>query len=195
MALAFPVDGPRLRRPAAIERAGLSVIAGDALTDPLTGLFSRAFLEVALEHEMARCRRRGLVSSLVLLDLDDFKAAGRYGLGDAALQAVSEVICPKLRGADVPCRYGDDEFAILLPDTYRSDARVVAERIRADVRDHFLKRPFAGWLGLTVSVGVAAYGANCATGAALLDAAEGALHEAKAGGGDRIALSLPRPAW
>jgi diguanylate cyclase (GGDEF)-like protein len=181
---------PGAHRPTVIDSAALADIERRAMTDPLTGLFNRGLLESALTREIARCRRHGVMASLVLVDVDDFKATNDrwgHGAGDAALKAVADVIRRQLRAADAPCRYGGDEFAIVLPDTYRSGALLVGERIVAEVRHEFVLRRIAGCrLGLTVSVGVAWYGAMYGTHGELLDAADRALYAAKAAGGDRV---------
>ena len=183
---------PRLLQPVIIESADLAVVEHDALTDALTGLFNRRCLESSLKREVARCRRHGVTSSLVLLDLDAFKAANDrfgHGVGDAVLRALGELICRHLRAVDIPCRYGGDEFGVVLPDTDRSHAQLVAERIRSDARSHFAERVVGGCkVAVTVSVGVATYGPTCATLDALLQAADRALYEAKATGGDRVAV-------
>ena len=91
---------------------------------------------------------------------------------------------------DVPCRYGGDEFAIVLPDTDPSNARVAAERISADTDRHFAEQMVGGcYLALTVSVGVATYGEHCTTVATLLQAADQALYQAKAAGGNRVLVA------
>jgi len=182
---------PGAQRPTVIDSAALADIERRAMTDALTGLFNRGFLESTLRREIARCRRHGVMTSLVLIDLDDFKAANDrwgHGAGDAALRGVAATIRRQLRVADAPCRYGGDEFAVVLPDTYRSGALLVAERIVAEVRHSFGMGRVAGCrLALTVSVGVAWYGVMCGTPGELLEAADRALYEAKAGGGDRVA--------
>jgi diguanylate cyclase (GGDEF)-like protein len=181
---------PGAHRPTVIDSAALADIERRAMTDSLTGLFNRGLLESALTREIARCRRHGVMASLVLVDVDDFKATNDrwgHGAGDAALKAVADVIRRQLRAADAPCRYGGDEFAIVLPDTYRSGALLVGERIVAEVRHEFVLRRIASCrLGLTVSVGVAWYGAMYGTHQDLLNAADRALYEAKAAGGDRV---------
>lgn len=181
---------PGEQHPTVIDRAALADIEFRAMTDALTGLFNRGFLESTLKRELARCRRHGVMASLMLIDVDDFKAANDrwgHGAGDAALRGVADVIRRQLRVADAPCRYGGDEFAVVLPDTYRSGALMVGERIVAEVRRAF-ERGVAGCrLTLTVSVGVAWYGAMCATHGDLLEAADRALYQAKGAGGDQVA--------
>ena len=163
------------------------------MIDERTGLFSRGFFEAALKRELARCRRHGAMASLVLIDVDDFKATNdRWGegAGDAALRATAAVVGRHLRATDVACRYGGDEFAIILPDTYRSGALFVAERILAEVRRSFERGVDGCRVALTVSVGVAWYGAMCSTLGEFLEAADRALDAAKAAGGDRVEEAL-----
>ncbi len=184
---------PGAQPPSVIDRAELADIERRAMTDSLTGLFNRAFLDSALTREMARSRRRGVMTSLVLIDLDDFKGTNdRWGrdAGDAALRGVADVIRRQLRATDAACRRGSDEFAIILPDTHRSGTVLVAERIVGEVRRAFATRRIDGCpIAMTVSVGVAWYGTTCSTRAELLEAAELALRFAKGGGGDRVAES------
>lgn len=181
---------PRLAQPTVIESATLEEIERNAMLDALTGLFNRRFLEASLQREAERCRRHRVKASLLMLDLDDLKATNdRFGhpAGDLALQAVGELIRRHLRAVDIPCRYGGDEFAVVLPDTDPSDAALAAERIRADAAQYFVGRRVGGcYLALTVSVGVATYGMGCATVEALLQAADHALYRAKATGGNRV---------
>jgi len=181
---------PGSKRPTVIDRADLLDIERRAMTDALTGLFNRAFLDSALKRELARSRRHGIMTSLVLIDLDDFKGTNeRWGrdAGDAALCGVADVIRRQLRAADAACRRVGDEFAIILPDTHRNGALLVAERIVGEVRRAFVTRRIDGCpIAMTVSVGVAWYGTTCSTRGEMLEAAELALDAAKAEGGDRV---------
>jgi diguanylate cyclase (GGDEF)-like protein len=181
---------PGDQHPTVIDRAALADIEFRAMTDALTGLFNRGFLDAALKRELARSRRHGVMTSLVLVDLDDFKDANdRWGhaAGDSALRGTADVIRRQLRAADAPCRYGGDEFAVVLPDTYRSGALLVGERIVTEVRRAFQRGAGGLGLALTVSVGVSWYCAMSDTHEALLEAADRALYEAKAAGGDCVA--------
>ncbi|MGM0701932.1 MAG: diguanylate cyclase [Pseudomonadota bacterium] len=108
-------------------------LARQAMTDPLTGLGNRRYLEDQAAREMARARRNGEALSLIAVDLDRFKRINdEYGhdVGDLVLQAFAETAKAHLREGDVLCRMGGEEFAILLPSTAKAQAMLVAERLR-----------------------------------------------------------------
>lgn len=181
---------PAPRRLTLARGAALEDAPDEALTDPVTRLFNRGFLDSVLTRELARCRRHGVMTSLALVELDDFRATnGRWGRAatDAALRGVADVIRRQLRTPDVACRYSTSTIAVVLPDTYRSGALLVADRIVAEVRHAFTtRRVDACPIALSVSVGVAWYGAMRCTRGDLLESAASALAQAKAGGGDRV---------
>jgi diguanylate cyclase (GGDEF)-like protein len=179
-----------LAKPTVIESATLAQIERNAMMDGLTGLFNRRFFESSLGREAERSRRHRLTSSLLMLDLDGFKTLNDrfgHGMGDRVLQMLGELILRRLRAIDLPCRYGGDEFAVVLPDTDRTNACLTAERLRASVGRHFHQQPVRGsYLQFTVSVGVATYSEACATVDALVQAADHALYLAKGAGGNRV---------
>ena len=181
---------PRLVEPQIVERTTLEVMARHAISDALTGLFNRHHFDTQLTREVERCRRYGAAASLLLLDLDQFKAINDgwgHAIGDEVLRRVGARVLAHVRGADVACRYGGDEFAIILPDTTIAEALVVANRIRSDIEQSFAHQLVVGrHLVVTASGGLAADGGSVTSGALLLDAADRALYEAKAAGGDRV---------
>jgi diguanylate cyclase (GGDEF)-like protein len=153
-----------------------------AHTDALTGLANRRVFEEALAREVARAQRSEEPVSLVMFDIDHFKAVNDtfgHQLGDEVLRVVGRVLAEACRDADLPARYGGEEFAVLLPACAPREAFRVAERLRAAVTGAELPVP------LTVSAGVAGIPANAATADELLRAADSALYSAKRTGRDR----------
>jgi diguanylate cyclase (GGDEF)-like protein len=179
-----------LRNPKVIEIASYERTERSAVTDALTGLFNHGYFLQAVRQELLRAKRHGLRAALVLLDLDDFKRLNdlRGHLeGDRALIKVAAVLRETVRGIDVAARYGGEEFAVLLPDTSRLGALVVAERLRVRIEGRFARqRP-----GVTVSGGVAVYPEDAATPAELVMRADAGLYAAKAAGKNRIVLAPP----
>ena len=183
---------PRLQNPKIIEIAAFLAKEKDASTDSLTGLFNRNYFNISLRRETIRAQRYGLTFSLVMLDIDDFKNVNdRHGhlVGDDALSACSEVIRRSVREIDVPCRYGGEEFALILPETSRSGAFIVSDRIRADVESLFSQHLIREHrLDLSVSGGVAIFPIDSASEEGLVTMADRALYLSKADGKNRITL-------
>jgi diguanylate cyclase (GGDEF)-like protein len=153
-----------------------------AETDALTALRNRGAFDSRLK---ALASRRSLQPfALIMVDLDGFKAYNdRHGhlAGDSVLQAVGQAICSAVRDRDLAFRYGGDEFAILIPNTDHDVAMMVAERVGRAIAE--VRLPEDGFL--TASAGVACYPLDAASGAALVAAADRALYQAKASGGDQ----------
>lgn len=150
-------------------------------TDDLTGLYNHRYLHVALDKEIRRCKRYGLKFSLVFIDLDRFKQVNdRHGhlVGSALLTEMGQVLRRCSRDADVICRFGGDEFAILLLETDPAGAKVVAERIRSAIDGHvFLaaRQP----CHVTATVGYATYPVDASDQQGLLDLADQAMYAGK----------------
>ncbi len=177
-----------LRNPKIIEISMFERTERSAVTDGLTGLYNHAYLLQALRQEVLRSKRHGLRAALVLLDLDDFKQVndGRGHVeGDRVLMKAAAIVRDSVREIDVAARYGGEEFAVLLPDTSRLGAFVVAERIRRRIEERFARSRTP----VTLSGGLAVFPDDAGAPADLIVQADVGLYEAKAAGKNRILLS------
>jgi len=176
---------------AAIDHARLYQTAqAEAITDPLTHLYNRRQFFEALNNEIQRARRYPSAFSLLILDLDHFKAYNdRFGhiAGDQALVAVASILRRTCRATDVGARYGGDEFAVLLPRTDIKAATVFAKRLRDNVEKARIRsRSHRGAQIITVSVGVASFTSEIDNSDELISRADKALYEAKRRGRNSI---------
>jgi diguanylate cyclase (GGDEF)-like protein len=153
--------------------------------DPLTGLFNRRYMEDSLERELHRAAREEGTLGTIMLDLDHFKAlndqAGHVA-GDRVLRSLADLLRSHVRAGDVVCRYGGEEFTVLMPDAGLDETLARAEILRAAVEDASRTEP----LPVTISAGVAVYPVHASTGSELIDAADAALYAAKARGRNRV---------
>jgi diguanylate cyclase (GGDEF)-like protein len=160
-----------------------------ATVDALTGLFNRRYFETRLEQELQRQRRQQEELSLLLLDLDNFKALNDtqgHLVGDIALREVAEILRRAVRIFDVCARYGGEEFVILMPGAGPSTALRIAERIRRQVEQHFaLGRRSSVPVPLTVSIGVGTASPSV-TRDAFIAHADAGLFAAKSAGRNRV---------
>lgn len=161
-----------------------------AIRDSLTGMFNRRYLDEVLEREIARARREGISLSLVMLDVDHFKVLNdTYGhrAGDEALRVMADALRQDIRSEDVPCRYGGEEFLILLPHMPLAAAGERAEQWRRAIQD--IRVRFGEFeLKLSASFGVAAYPNHGKTADELLHFADLALYAAKHQGRNRVVV-------
>jgi diguanylate cyclase (GGDEF)-like protein len=158
-----------------------------SLTDDLTEVGNRRNFELRIREELNRSTRFGHAFSLLLLDIDAFKLYNdEFGhlQGDAALRALGALMRSISREGDVPCRIGGEEFAFILPETSKSDAMALAERIRRGVEASIMAPD--GSRALTVSIGLAAFPDDGKTQEDLLRAADEALYDSKRGGRNRV---------
>nr|MBA3241503.1 sensor domain-containing diguanylate cyclase [Acidobacteriota bacterium] len=157
-----------------------------SITDPLTALVNRRYLEERLSEEVERSKRHRYSMSFMMVDIDDFKAYNdKHGhqAGDLALEMTAQCLKSALRSADVAARYGGEEFSILLPQTGIGEALVIAERIRRRVeRTHFPHDQLQPLGAVTVSIGISAFGVDLDTPASVIYAADQALYVAKSRG-------------
>lgn len=165
-----------------------------ARRDPLTGLANRRSLDERLALEVARARRYGRPLGIVMLDIDNFKRVNDdhgHLVGDRLLEFVGGLLRSAVRPSDLACRYGGEEFVVLVSDTPAASAMVLAERLRAAFEAHSGDLTAAGMQ--TISAGVSGTDVliESPTADALLDTADRALYAAKRGGRNRVACWKP----
>ena len=175
-----------VRRMSALDRANV--------TDALSGLDSRHYLDRRMREEMVRAERHGLAVSVMLLDIDHFAGVNEtYGhaVGDQVLTQIGRILSGGVRESDVLVRYGGEEIAIVATHTPPAAAMAVAERLRRDVEvgaRKALREAQGARRAITVSIGVAGREAGVKAGADLFAAAEAALRMAKVEGRNRVVL-------
>jgi diguanylate cyclase (GGDEF)-like protein len=166
-----------------------------ALTDGLTGLYNRSSFFNNLEREITRSQRYGRNLSLLMCDLDRFKAYNdQYGhlAGDELLRSLARVLTSVVRKSDIAFRYGGEEFILLLPETNLAAALELAERLRRKVENHpfmLVKNSLATYI--TISIGAASFPDHAEEGEALVDAADKALFLAKRSRNTVSSLPVP----
>ncbi len=161
-------------------------------TDPQTGLFNARHFLASLQKESRRAKRYGLDLTVLYLDLDDFRQINeRHGdlVGDILLREVAILLKNKIRDIDVAARVAGEEFSLILPETERMGAYLVAERIRQEIERHFLRRDIDGRpIAMTATIGIAKYPEDATTADRLVQRAEEAMHQAKARGGNTVGV-------
>jgi diguanylate cyclase len=167
----------------------IETIRTESLTDPLTMLANRKSFDSAIGHVLATADKSGQVFSLLVCDIDNFKAFNdTYGhlIGDQVLRLVATSLKQNVKGQDVAARYGGEEFAIILPDTALRQATTLADHIRRSVMGRELvKRSTGENLGrVTISIGIAAWRPGD-TAQTLIERADTCLYAAKRGGRNR----------
>jgi diguanylate cyclase (GGDEF)-like protein len=166
-----------------------------SITDGLTGVWNRRYLDMTLRKEIERAQRFGRPLSVLMLDIDRFKRINdRHGhqRGDEVLIEVTRRILGEIRtNIDVVGRYGGEEFVVLLPETPSGGGYVVAEKIRTAIRDEAFTGTSSDPLAVTVSVGVTTYPEDGTTSEDLIRSADSAMYKAKSEGRDRVIATSP----
>ena len=160
-----------------------------AMTDPLTGLGNRRFLHEQLEREMARSLRSRYPVSMVILDIDDFKLVNDtfgHRAGDLVLRSVADALRFPLRRSSTVCRYGGDEFCVIIPECTPEEALGVAARLKLEVERSLQAVPGVGRVRLRASAGVATHEPDEPAATDLFEVADQALLRAKRQGKDRV---------
>jgi len=160
--------------------------------DPLTGLFNRRYMEESLDRELRRATREGYGLGLLLADLDNFKQlndAFGHAAGDAVLRRIGRFLGAAVRGEDIACRFGGEEFVVILPKASLDDTYRRAEALREGIKTKPLDESTGLYPTATMSVGVAAYPEHGASAAQLILAADSAMYLAKGQGRDRVVVA------
>lgn len=167
-----------------------------SIKDPLTGLYNRRYLTEILDREIRRAVRSEQSLGILMLDLDHFKTFNdTYGhdAGDAVLRETASFLSKSIRVEDIVCRFGGEEFVVILPTADLNAAHARAERIRSKLRELTVLHQGKSLGMITVSVGVAALPQHGTSPQKLLDAADAALYRAKREGRDRVVVAEPAP--
>jgi len=166
-------------------------LEGQSIRDGLTGLFNRNFMEIALERELHRAARQGTPLAVMMMDVDHFKLLNDtfgHEAGDVVLREVSDCFRKSLREEDIICRYGGEEFVVIMPDASEEVAARRAEAICkavSQIRTHFRGELLGS---VTISVGIAMYPESDRDGRNLVQLADGALYRAKHAGRNQVML-------
>jgi len=184
-----------------LERA-LIGLREQAITDPLTGLYNRRYLWEFLRREWIRAKRKESSLAVIMIDLDHFKRindAHGHQAGDFVLTAVAGLLRIHIRSSDIVCRYGGEEFALVLPETSLESVQLRAEDIRGAIKRLDLRHQDVPLGSITASIGIALFPDHSDDPKSLLRASDQALYDAKGAGRDRIIISPslhspPKPA-
>ena len=160
-----------------------------SVRDPLTSLFNRRYMEETFEREILRAIRKQLPLTVIMVDIDGFKAindnAGHV-LGDNTLMKVSSFLAKSIRASDVACRFGGDEFCLILQDCALEEGIKRAHTMRTEMEQLSFDPADAGTDRITLSFGVSAFPDDGLTREALISAADGALYTSKRAGRNRV---------
>ncbi len=163
-----------------------------AIRDPLTGMFNRRYFEETAERELRRAESEGVSAGVIMIDIDHFKRFNDqhgHDAGDTVLKKVALVIESRTRIEDIACRYGGEEFVVLLPKIQPETGLARAEELREAVRDMDVRHNGVTLASLSISCGVALFPNQGRDLRILLEASDRALYEAKHKGRDRVILA------
>ena len=163
-----------------------------AIRDPMTGLFNRRYMQESLDRELRRARRRHMPLGVIMIDIDHFKHFNDtfgHAAGDALLREMGALLQRHTRAEDIACRYGGEEFTLILLEASAEDTQERATHLRQEAGRLSVEYGHQPLGAITISVGVAVFPDHGAAADALLKAADSALYRAKAGGRDRVMVA------
>jgi diguanylate cyclase (GGDEF)-like protein/PAS domain S-box-containing protein len=167
-------------------------LRSQAIRDPLTGLFNRRYMEETLERELRRAERRQVKLGLILFDLDHFKKFNDifgHAAGDVVLREIGTFLQTRVRAEDIACRYGGEEFVVILPEASLEDTLRRAEQLREGIKRLHVRYHDQALGAVTVSLGVAILPEHGSTTEAIMKSADAALYCAKREGRDRVVVA------
>jgi diguanylate cyclase (GGDEF)-like protein/PAS domain S-box-containing protein len=168
-----------------------ALLREQSVRDHLTGLFNRRYMEETLERELLRASRKHLLLGIIMLDVDEFKLFNdTYGhaAGDVILRELGILLLSQVRGEDIACRYGGDEFILILPDASREVTHERAELICELAKQFHLQFEGQSLAAVTLSLGVAVFPEHGTTSTGILRAVDAALYHAKHEGRGRVVV-------
>jgi len=169
-----------------------ALLREQSVRDHLTGLFNRRYMEETLERELLRAARKQLSLGIIMLDMDNLKQfndSWGHAAGDDILRELGSLLLRQVRGEDIACRYGGDEFILIMPDATREVTRERAELICELATQFHLQFDGQSLPAVTLSVGVAVFPENGSTSTGILRAVDAALYSAKQNGRGRVMLA------
>ena len=169
-----------------------ALLREQSVRDHLTGLFNRRYMEETLERELLRASRKHLSLGIIMLDVDEFKHfndAYGHAAGDVILRELGILLLSQVRGEDIACRYGGDEFILIMPDASREVTHERAELICELAKQFRLQFEGQSLAPVTLSLGVAVFPEHGAMSTGILRAADAALYRAKHDGRGRVVVA------
>jgi diguanylate cyclase (GGDEF)-like protein len=166
-------------------------LRSQAIRDPLTGLFNRRYMEETLVRELRRATRQKTSVGVIMFDIDGLKPINDghgHDAGDFVLRTLGRLMIKMFRGEDVPCRYGGDEFTLILPEASLADTWQRAEHLREAFKNLPMEHEGKTLSPITMSIGAVAFPDHGETAEELVQAGDTAAYLAKAEGGDRVML-------
>jgi diguanylate cyclase (GGDEF)-like protein len=170
-----------------------NTLQNQAIRDPLTQLFNRRYLEYTLQREIHQAERAKVPLSLAILDVDHFKKFNDghgHDAGDALLQSIGAILLKHMRGGDIACRFGGEEFALVYPGMPEDVAFARLESIRDEIEKHSLSHRGKACASVTISAGIAVFPDHGTDIETLINVADQALYKSKESGRNRVTIVL-----